>query len=134
MQKNVSKKKAHLVFDHQGAFIFEGTARQVAEHLNLNYKSVLNAAYQNKAIHHYVVMLRENALKMSLKQLLNHCRSCDVRYIDIDENEKPVYKRYKSSCKNHIFVACDAESLFDEDDLLTAEENYQKEYDIKQHS
>lgn len=121
-------KLPHLVFDHQGAFLFEGTVKQIAEKFDLKYKSIHTSIYNGTSCKHFVVLPKHVANEMSMSEILAFCRRTDKRWIDTDQYNKPIYRRQQAACINTKFPAKNAESLFVDEDLLNAEINYKKSF------
>jgi TPP-dependent 2-oxoacid decarboxylase len=128
---NLKRKKAHLVFDHQGAFLYEGTIKNIAARYNMKYKSLTTAIYNETSHRDYVIIEKNICKTMSMLQIMNYCRSLDRRWIDVTTGKKPVYKHYQMDCKRLTCAAKRAETIFKDEDLLLAEINYKRHNHVK---
>jgi hypothetical protein len=123
---NLKRKKAHLVFDHQGAYLYEGTIKEIAERYGMKYKSLTTAIYNETSHKDYVIIEKNICKTMSMLQIMNYCRSLDRRWLDVTAFKKPIYNHYQMDCKNVTIRAKHAESTFKDADLLRAEMEYKR--------
>ena len=117
-------KKTYIALNHQGEIQGEGSRMELSRQLDVPYKSICNAVYQEHATQNIVFLSKEKVSKMAYRQLLSICRKADRRWIYIGL-EKPEYVQKKVNFWTKHIKASEAEAHFTYDELSEMESNFQ---------
>ena len=122
-------KQDYAVLDHNAKLIMTGTAKVCSEKLGIKIKSFFNANYCDKSINSYVILKQEQLKEFSnLSDIMTYCRSLDRRWVDkmTVYGDYPIYRTHKKDCINFCIAASNIEKVFNEDQIIKAEQTYRK--------